>query len=72
MLLGVLNFKPFSRISSVSCLDQHSNIMGYFGDFSRICMKSSKDHARIIAGSNCNYVRILKAGYRDLERISVR
>ena len=46
--------------------------MGYFGDFSKIYIKSLKDHARIIVGSNCNYVNILKVGYQDLERITVR
>ena len=34
-------------------------------------MKSLKDHARIVMGSNCNYVSILKAGYHDLERTTV-
>ena len=57
--------------SSGSCLDQHSNIMGYFGDFYKICMRSFQDHARIIMGSKCNYVSMLKAAPQDLDRIAV-
>ena len=54
-------FQPVGRISSGTWLDQHSKIKGYFGDFCRICMGSSKDHTRIIMGSKCNYIRVCES-----------
>ena len=47
------------------------HLKGHLKDFSRICMKSLKDHARIIMGSKCNYVSITKTCQQDLERITV-
>ena len=42
--------------------------MGYYGDFSRICIRSL---TRTIMRSKFNFVSILKTGHQDVERITV-
>ena len=52
-------------------MDQFSNMTGYLGDFSRVCMGSLKNHTGIIKGSDCNQISILKESHHDLDAITV-
>ena len=63
--------KIVSRITSGPCLDQCLNTIGYFGNFSRICMGHLKDDIGIILGSKCNYISTPKEAHQDLDRITV-
>ena len=47
-------------------------MIGYLGDFSRVCQGSLKDHTEIIKRSNRNQISILKGSHHDLDTITVR
>ena len=53
-----------------SLLDHSLNNCILWG-FSRIYMRSLKDHIRIIMGSKWNHISILKESYQDLDRIKM-
>ena len=65
-------FNPVSRITSISWMDQLSNIIGSLGTFPKFCMGSLKNQTGIMIGSNCNQIRTLKESHQDQDTITVR
>ena len=52
-------------------MDQFSNMTGYLGSFSRICVGSLWNHTVITKGFECDHISMLKGSQQHLDTTTI-